>query len=260
MTVCEIYDDRPPSATGCENQHWPRRAVQPSATPPWHGVTDAAEPQNHRVRNGWTIRNGSCSPDPAQEKHTKPQEICRLPKRLMQLHGARDLPIVSASCLRRTARRGAARTSYAQTCIVMAHGLLLDSWKPISPKVMRHFLLTTCLAISLGLGSCSNGSGPLVAIDTANQPPIGPSDETSVNPAPDAQKSSETPAPGGSNGFAGSSSTGTTTSIIGPADGGSPAPGGSPVPEPGTMLLVGTGLAGAAFMRRRKQPQVETEA
>jgi hypothetical protein len=28
--------------------------------------------------------------------------------------------------------------------------------------------------------------------------------------------------------------------------------GGSPVPEPGTLLLVGTGLAGAALLRRRK--------
>jgi hypothetical protein len=29
--------------------------------------------------------------------------------------------------------------------------------------------------------------------------------------------------------------------------------GGQPVPEPGTLLLVGTGLAGAALLRRRQQ-------
>jgi hypothetical protein len=28
------------------------------------------------------------------------------------------------------------------------------------------------------------------------------------------------------------------------------------VPEPGTMLLVGSGFAAAAFLRRRRQPQV----
>jgi len=90
----------------------------------------------------------------------------------------------------------------------------------------------------------------MLAIDSPNQPPIGPSDETSVNPAPDTEENTGAPAPGGSNGFTGGSTGG----------GGSPAPGGSPVPEPGTMLLVGTGLAGAAFMRRRKQPEVEAEA
>ncbi|MDA0935326.1 MAG: PEP-CTERM sorting domain-containing protein, partial [Planctomycetota bacterium] len=34
-------------------------------------------------------------------------------------------------------------------------------------------------------------------------------------------------------------------------------PPGSPVPEPGTMLLVGSGLAGAAVARRRRK---ESEA
>ena len=38
-----------------------------------------------------------------------------------------------------------------------------------------------------------------------------------------------------------------------------PGPG-EPVPEPGTLLLVGSGLAGAAFVgRRRRRTQIESE-
>lgn len=34
-------------------------------------------------------------------------------------------------------------------------------------------------------------------------------------------------------------------------------PPGAAVPEPGTMLLVGSGLAGAAWMRRRRKAQTQ---
>ena len=40
--------------------------------------------------------------------------------------------------------------------------------------------------------------------------------------------------------------------------GGPPSPGSQPVPEPGTLLLVGAGLAGAAFVNRRRKPGAGT--
>ena len=45
-----------------------------------------------------------------------------------------------------------------------------------------------------------------------------------------------------------------------PTPHGCPPGGGAPVPEPGTMLLVGSGLAaGASFSRRRKKKREEAE-
>ena len=68
-----------------------------------------------------------------------------------------------------------------------------------------------------------------------------PQNVTSQDPAPDNPNLQPLPpGPGGVNPPPGS------------GGGGNPAPGGgAALPEPGTMLLVGTGLAGMALYRRR---------
>jgi len=119
---------------------------------------------------------------------------------------------------------------------------------------MRQYLLTASFLLSLGLAACADHSGAIASIDPTPQPPIGPSDGNTVG-GPSDQPST---VPGGGDGFSNGGSGGGSK----PGGGGKPGggtPGGSPVPEPGTMLLVGTGLAGAALMRRRRQLKVETE-
>src|SRR5262245_17361614 len=136
------------------------------------------------------------------------------------------------------------------------------------PKAMRQVLLTASLLFSLGLAGCADHSGAIAPISPPNNPPIGPSDGNNVNPQPGDDLSNALP--GGGGGFNGGGSP--------PGDGGGGGgggrgggrkdpggggggPAGSPVPEPGTMLLVGTGLAGAALMRRRRQAAaLKTEA
>ena len=100
---------------------------------------------------------------------------------------------------------------------------------------MRLKLILSSLLLSLSLASCADHSGGLIAFDSP-QFPVVPGDEAAVTPIVP---------PGGGGGGGG-----------GTGGGGGGAGPGSPVPEPGTMLLVGSGFAAAAFLRRRRQPQV----
>ena len=137
---------------------------------------------------------------------------------------------------------------------------------------MRLNLFTVSLIATLSLTACADHASRIIAVDNNTQTPIGPSDGNTVGGGSGGTGGTGgTTNPGGINNTGGGSgnttggTTGSTTSQpIGTGDpstvqdgtlgdgmgGGS---GGSPVPEPGTMLLVGTGLAGAALMRRRKQ-------
>lgn len=84
---------------------------------------------------------------------------------------------------------------------------------------------TTLTVLLLSVTSCTDHSS--FGLDPAGSPPGG------INNPID-------PGPGGG---------GPTPLDVG----GNPSPdGGAALPEPGTMLLVGSGLAGMAFYRRRK--------
>ncbi|MGE3354131.1 MAG: PEP-CTERM sorting domain-containing protein [Planctomycetota bacterium] len=141
---------------------------------------------------------------------------------------------------------------------------------------MRQYLLTASLLLSLGLAACADHAGSFVAVDQAPQPPIGPSDGNTVGSNPIADTGSAVPgngdgfdggggnppaggggSSGGGKGDGGGKGGGGSTGGGGSNGGAGGDSGGSPVPEPGTMLLVGTGLAGAALMRRRRQLKEE---
>lgn len=139
---------------------------------------------------------------------------------------------------------------------------------------MRKTLLLVCLVTA----ACAKHGGESIAI-TKNSPqaPINQPDTAVAPPAnsgeagsPGAQNGNEGSGSGGAgSGGSGSSSdptqgsgSGATVGPVGPGTGG-PGGGGpsggpsQPVPEPGTLLLVGTGLAGIALLRRRREPRAE---
>ena len=97
----------------------------------------------------------------------------------------------------------------------------------------RSFSLAA-LTLSLLLTACADHSGqsPLVASGPpSNPPPPTTKGDNQVLTTPGAPQSNATP----------------------PVEQGSPPSGGQPVPEPTTMLLVGTGLAGAALLARKRR-------
>lgn len=116
------------------------------------------------------------------------------------------------------------------------------------------------LVALLGFTSCADGTSVVSQTSGDTQvppPPSGGADRDIIaggDSAPDRGGKDK----GDSNGSGTTEEAGTAATDLGGPD----APGpGEPVPEPGTMLLVGSGLAGAALLgRRRRRLEVQTES
>lgn len=133
------------------------------------------------------------------------------------------------------------------------------------PRTMRLQLTLASLLLTLGFAACADHSGGLIAFD-GPQPPVVPGDQHAVDPViipgggggggggGTGGGTGGGGTGGGGSGGGGTGGGGTGGGGTGGGGGGTP---GQPVPEPGTLLLVGTGLASAALMRRRRQQQAE---
>lgn len=102
--------------------------------------------------------------------------------------------------------------------------------------------LTTCVLFA----ACADHRGDLSTADMP-QPPVNAPDPGAIGPGTNPGNSVEPPGGGSTGGGNGGGN---------PGEGGNPGTGtegSSPVPEPSTLLLVGSGLACAAMLRRRRQ-------
>jgi len=144
---------------------------------------------------------------------------------------------------------------------------------------MRKLLSTTLLA-SLTLAACSDRAGTIVTDTLGPEAPINSPDTGVIAPGDPGGSSTTQPSNGGGvNGGTAGSGTGepgngqeepigggnpqggtagsageTGSAGVEPGGGGS---GAQPVPEPGTLLLVGTGLAGIGASLRRRRRRLE---
>jgi hypothetical protein len=112
---------------------------------------------------------------------------------------------------------------------------------PASPDPMRTNLLLSLMTCVM-FAACADHRGDLTAAN-APQPPVNEPDPGSVGPGGSPPN---TEPPGGGGGSGGGGGTGE-------GGGGTGTEGSGPVPEPSTLLLVGSGLACAAMLRRRRQ-------